>query len=152
HADRQRPGTPAPARRGSVARTSSAVPIRMSPSSAPLQTPLQLVETARPEGLVLGEPVLGRPERRGGELDRDHASHRGAVDQPGAREDVEVLGDPRELERQLLDELTYRAARVLLQEREDRSAGGILQGAEGPRQGIVMILRHMAKYTARASL
>jgi len=90
---------------------------------------LQGVELLRPEGFVVGEPVLRCPEAMCIESDHTATSFAFAVDQVGALEDVEVLGDGGERHAVGLSDLADRLLAVG-DVPQDGSAGGIGQGVE----------------------
>ena len=117
---------------------------------------LQAVEIGLPELLVEGEPVLRGLERLGVEADHAAGAAALALDEGGALEDVEVLGDGGEGDGVGLGELAdgLLAADDVA---EEGAAGGIGEGVEDRVEAGLGVggggkLNHMVECSARLGL
>src|SRR3954452_11243449 len=105
-------------------------PRRRSGAGSAIEPLFQRVEAGVPEAAVALEPLGGIAHRRAAQSRRAQLRGPPALDQAGALEDAQVLGDGLQRDRERRGELVHRGL-ALDEPREDRPPGRVGQGGEG---------------------
>jgi hypothetical protein len=99
----------------------------------------------RPEALVAGKPEHGFFHRVGGDPAHDRAAGLPARDEPGVREDVEMLHDSGQRHGMRSRQLRHGQFLVFAKLRDDRAPGRIGKRGEGAVEAVLLILNHSVK-------